>query len=112
VSYIEDKIKSFGSLEEGWHFGEGTPASQEVINKTIEIYNLALHLACEVFPAIDGGINISFQKEDKFIDFIINSNITIDYIYEIGIGFKYDEIEAIEDISMETVVEKIKMVEL
>ena len=96
---IENKIISFGNLEEGWNFGEGSPASKNVINKALEIYHIGqqFDLECEVFPSTDGGICVSFYKKEHMIDFTIDpSDLSIEFVYEKGIGFKYETIDESE----------------
>jgi len=109
MPHIEDKIISFGNLEEGWNFGEGSPASKEVIDKALEIYWIGRRykLACEVFPATDCGIMVSFYKEDQFIDFDIETDLHINFVREVGIGFKYEEVECVENISHQDIINKI-----
>jgi hypothetical protein len=98
---IEEYIRSFALLPEGWNFGEGRPADMELITKGIEIYRFgkSLGFTGNAFPMDDGEIEISFSYKEHFIDVYLTNQGTIEYTYEIGIGEDYQEVEYIENIS-------------
>lgn len=110
---VEEYIKSFSKLPEGWNFGEGKAPSNEVILRGIEVYKLgrSFGLLGNAFPVGDGEIEISFSYQDHFIDILITGQNTLEYTYEIGIGDEYREIEHIENISYENVESKLRALE-
>ena len=99
---IENKIQSFRDLPDGWDFGYGKAPSQFVIDIAIEIYRFGknLGLNTEVFPIVDGSLEISLYMRDHFMDCLIQENGQIEFSYEIGIGEKYETILQIENISL------------
>jgi len=110
---VEEYIRSFSELPEGWNFGEGRAPSREVINKAIEVYGCgkSFMLTGNAFPLEDGEIEISFSNQDHFIDILITSQSTLEYTYEIGKGDEYNEIEHIENISFNEIDSKLKELE-
>jgi len=110
---VEEYIRSFSELPKGWNFGEGRAPIGEVIDNAIQIYRLgkSFVLIGNAFPVGDGEIEISFSYQDHFIDILITSQNTFDYTYEIGKGDEYNEIEYIENISLEDVELKLKALE-
>src|SRR5208337_1082027 len=71
---IVEKIRSFANLQEGWNYGEGRAPSRFVIDKAIEIYQIGKELAldAEVFPLVDGDIEVSLYMEDHFMDILVH----------------------------------------
>ena len=106
---IERKIESFADLPSGWNYGEGDPINHNVIDKALEIYQIGkpLYLNCEVIPNTDGSIEISLYRQDHFMDFCINEDMSIDFVYEVGNGTEYNEIENINDISIDAIKNKL-----
>jgi len=110
---VEDYIRSFSELPDGWNFGEGKAPSDEVINKAIQVYRLgkSFGLMGNAFPVGDGEIEISFSYQDHFIDILITGQNILEYTYEIGIGDEYNETEHIENISFEEAGSKLRALE-
>lgn len=110
---LEEYIRSFSKLPEGWSFGEGNAPSGEAIHRALEVYKLgkSFGLMGNAFPVGDGEIEISFSYQDHFIDILITGQNTLEYTYEIGIGDEYREIEHIENISFDNVESKLRALE-
>ena len=110
---VEEYIRSFSELTEGWNFGEGRAPSGEAIGKAIQVYRLgkSFGLIGNAFPVGDGEIEISLSYRDHFIDILITALNTLEYTYEIGIGDEYNEIEHAENISFEEVESKLRTLE-
>ncbi len=110
---VEDYIRSFSELLEGWNFGEGKAPSSEVIKKAIQVYRLgkSFGLIGNAFPVGDGEIEISLSYQDHFIDILITAQNTLEYTYEIGIGDEYNEIEHVESISFDEAESKLRALE-
>ena len=110
---VEEYIKSFSKLWEGWNFGEGRKPTDELISRAIQIYKLgkSFGLIGSAFPVGDGEIEISFSYQDHFIDLLITNENSYDYTYEIGTGDQYNEIEHIENIALKKFESKLKALE-
>jgi|SRR5208282_1668245 len=106
---IEEKIQLFTKLQEGWNYGEGRVPSQSVIDRAIKIYRSGkqLGLDAEVFPLINGGIEISLYREDHFMDILVHEGGRLDFSYEVGIGERYNRVDYIENISIETIKQRL-----
>jgi len=78
VSFVPDrastktreKLKQFGMLPDGWHFGEGRGTPDEIYELTLEMYSFITQLGfttTDAFPCINGGgfIN-SLQKKSLY----------------------------------------------
>jgi hypothetical protein len=106
---VEEYIRSFAELPEGWNFGEGRPSNAEIIRKAIEIYRFGKSLGFigNAFPMGEGEIEISFSYQEHFIDFYLTNQDTIEYTYEVGIGENYQEIDHIDNISLEQLKGKL-----
>jgi len=110
---MEEYIRSFSELPEAWNFGEGRAPSAEIIEKAIQIYRLgrSFGLIVNAFPVGEGEIEISFSYRDHFIDILITGQNNFEYTYEVGIGDEYDEIEYMENLSLEDVKSKLRVLE-
>jgi len=86
-----EKIESFRELLEGWDYGIGKPASENLVEFAIELYQgFKNHgLQADATPRTDGGITLIFYKGDHFIDVIINIDYTLSLRKEVGIGADY-----------------------
>lgn len=106
---IEQKLRSFGELPEGWDFGEGSPPTQEIIEQAIDIFKLGktYDLKCEVFAIGEGEIEVSLFKGEQFFDILIRNDTTMEFTYEFGVGDNYEEIENIVNISREEIEQKL-----
>lgn len=85
-AYTLRKIRNFESLPEGWHYGEGVPASQEYINTAEAILDTARRLGFslfDAFPGVDGQIQLTIYDQEKYIEITLESDETITLIYEI-----------------------------
>lgn len=106
---VEEYIDSFALLPEGWNFGEGNPAQPELITKAIEIYRFGKSLGFNgnAFPTGNGEIEISFSYQEHFIDVYLTNRNTLEYTYERGIGDNYQEVEYLENISVQELKDKL-----
>jgi len=106
---VEEYIRSFAVLPEGWNFGEGRPSNGELIEKAIKIYRFGKSLGFigNAFPMSEGEIEISFSYQDHFIDVYLTNQGAIEYTYELGIGENYQEVDYIENITLEELQGKL-----
>ncbi len=82
-------LLAFSDLEKGWDCGFGSAITKDVIHKAIFIY---IQLKDEAFeyectPYSNNSIEISFCLKDDFINIKVNSDKTINYTHEKGIGW-------------------------
>lgn len=83
---IRDYIEVFGTLEEGWNFGEGKPISRNALDKAVQLVNYWDNDDnVEAFPNIDGTVTVSLQNGDKFLDIDVREE-SYYIIFEDGIG--------------------------
>jgi hypothetical protein len=85
-SETTEKISSFGSLQSGWNFGEGEPSRPDLIQKAIEIDNLAHNLGfnkTDAFPGPDGEVRLCVYEACVYLEFTLELDGTITIISEI-----------------------------
>ncbi len=105
--YVLDKIKSFNKLPKGWHYGLGGPCSQKVIDKATDLYNFSQIYDTEinVFPGLDGEIAVNFywptenKSLNNAIEIVVNVDLSLDFVYEVGINTEYKEISSKKNVS-------------
>jgi hypothetical protein len=89
---ILDSINSFTKLPNGWNFGEGVPASlialRQSKNALVFAHNLGIK-EFEVFPGIDGEIQICCYKEEASLEitFEVDGLTTVSFEEEDGRQF-------------------------
>ncbi len=91
---IENKIRSFRELSDGWHFGEGGPPSEDIIKQALEVCQIGKRysLKCEVFPTVDKGVTVAFYDGDQCIEVTVTGENKLIVSHEQGIGFDYEEV--------------------
>lgn len=95
-------------LRNGWDFGEGEEISQDVIDRTLDIYNkFANRFKITVHPTSEGGITLSLMYIDNFFDVTIKKQNSYDFVLEVGIGSKYIEPVNLKNISLNEIYEKV-----
>jgi hypothetical protein len=106
---IVKKIRSFGALPIGWDFGQGRPSPIEVIEEAINIARIGeiLRIQVEAYPGIDGEIRLVFPVGEHTIDIVVNTNLSLTLVHEIGIGINYEEVERIENASVDDIYSSI-----
>lgn len=107
---LQRKLYSFLQLKQGWHFGEGELIKIQALYKANEFIEIARNFPeykIEIFPLIDGGINLSFMldvnDELHAIELIINPDLSLDLKHEIGFGENYKTIDEKENAMFEDV---------
>ncbi len=103
---VEKKIESFGQLEVGWDFGAGKPSSAAVIYAAKHLYQLGrnLGLRAGAFPGVAGDINVAFYATDHTVEIKVNTDLSLDLTYEVGLGIDYDEVAHKERITLSEVL--------
>jgi hypothetical protein len=102
---VIEKIRSFGFLEEGWDFGEGSPAPQEVIETAINLHKMGstLGINSNAFPGADGEISVAFYFGTDTIEVKVNRDLSFNLTHERGIGADYDILEYLQDVSQKEI---------
>lgn len=105
-------IKNLAKIPHGWDFGFGYPPSEIVINKALQIYSIGklLSFKVEVKPEPEGGIVLTFYKEDEFLDVIINNNLSLDMVHEKGFGVNFQTLLEQENVDLNNISNKLKQV--
>jgi hypothetical protein len=97
------KIRSFGSFENGWDFGEGVPAPFKVVDMALDLCRWGEELGFEMdaFPGAGGDISIDFYAGDELVQILINTDLSFELTHESGIGYDYEEVAHSENILIE-----------
>ncbi len=109
---IQNEINSFQFLPIGWNYGEGFPPKIQTIAKAISIsrdLNVFTNFKffTSVTPTTNGGIALTFDLDENFIDIILNDDNSIDLKHEKGVGVDYEIISSITNVSVEIIKEKL-----
>ena len=66
---LEHDLESFRRLESGWHFGEGDPISDSLIDRVKAFHaSLPEDYAVESFPLPKGGVQLEYWNGDTEIE--------------------------------------------
>lgn len=68
LSAITQRILSFGSLEAGWHFGEGRPATDRAVSAALAVLSVLHCYEVEAFPGVDGGILVAAYHDTEVLE--------------------------------------------
>ena len=80
----KDKILSFLQLSPKWHFGEGVPPSQEIVNEALMIANQATlsTFNTDSFPGIDGEIMVTVYHKEHYLEFTVETDGSVTFFRE------------------------------
>ena len=82
---IDGQILSFRTLDHGWHYGEGSCATEIAIDMALKIHaRLIAHGATEieVFPSVDGGVLVSGYHENHAVEVLCHHDGKTDMLHE------------------------------
>lgn len=99
---VYEKIRSFGELDDGWHFGEGHAATTETVDMARRISDIGrtLGLRVDAFPSPDGDISVEFYRGDETLEVVVSEGNRLDIFHDRGTGTDYEEIFDIEDVDI------------
>ena len=83
----ERKIRGFKRLQKGWHYGEGRPFGDNIINAAISLHKEALRLGffeTDAFPGANGEIMVTIYRHEHYLEFIIERDLTVTFSREDG----------------------------
>lgn len=101
------KIRGFAQLKTGWHYGEGIPFEQSILNNAIALNREAIRsgfLETDTFPGLNGEVVLAIYFADHYLEFIIEPNGSITFYYEKG----DEEIAYQEGLPLQDAKEKIR----
>lgn len=109
------KIRDFSNLPVGWDLDFGNPISEPVIDYTCSLLereycsNEYFYFRTNVYPTpnSDGGITITFSNGEVFLDLIINSDLSLNIVKEVGFGVNYQIEYQRENISVFQLIKEI-----
>lgn len=79
------KILSFSELEQGWHFGDGSPLNNVIIQKALDLLDLLISSGfgrTNAFPGTNGDLIVTAYFWDYYLEFTIESNEALSFILE------------------------------
>ena len=87
---FESRIREFSKLKKGWNCGKGEIFSERHIELAVQLakrYFKAYGLSVSGTPREDGSIDLTFNKNDHFLDMIVFPNSPkVELTYCKGIG--------------------------
>jgi hypothetical protein len=81
------KIREFGKLPQGWHYGRGVPPTQAVIDRAAEIVLRSMVAGLEdtdAFIGTDGEIQITAYHKNIYLEFTVEPGDVIRFVREEG----------------------------
>lgn len=85
LSETGEKILSFGELEKGWHFGEGSSPSDSSIKKALELDGLAQELGftnTDAFPGPNGELRYCVYEGANYYEFTFEIDGSVTAVIE------------------------------
>lgn len=79
------KIENFRNIEPGWHYGEGTIPAESAINSSLRLLkaaDLAMFPQTDASPGIDGEIQFNIYYGLLYLEFTIENDGGITFVYE------------------------------
>lgn len=89
---VQERLWSFSELPDGWHFGEGGPASSSTVLRAIELCSMLLRYGLDdvgAFPGIYGGITVTGYRGDHALEIFCDPNGLFDLLYEASGRIEY-----------------------
>jgi hypothetical protein len=75
IGDTEMKIRSFASLPQGWHYGEGAPITEQSLSAALTILGKLSNegfLRTDAFPGIEGDVQVTAYEQSDFYEFNFN----------------------------------------
>lgn len=98
---VVDKIRSFRELPEGWHYGEGTRATETAVELALIMQAVLVSgnaSEVEVFPDVSGGILVAGYYEEEMVEIFCKHDGAISLVHEVGekVDYAKDDMSAQE----------------
>lgn len=84
---VQRKIVGFRGLDHGWHFGEGTPPTDDMILMALTVNNNISHsgyVETDAFPGIDGEIQLTAYRDQTYLELTLELDGSVTFIHEIN----------------------------
>jgi hypothetical protein len=93
VMHVQRKIEKYRALQIGWHYGEGVPLQESIIQdiQNLTHYAALFGLDADAFPLITGGCSVAFYSNDDRMEITINPTAQPVVSWEHGKGFNFTE---------------------
>lgn len=95
INQTEQKIRGFGKLAEGWHFGEGVRPSSDFINRALRLHSDALAMGyaeTDAFPGVSGEIRVTIYRGRTYLEFTFEADGSVTFVHEDGgVEIEYTE---------------------
>lgn len=105
----ENKIRSFRELPDGWHYGEGVPATEVASDGAISLSREAARLAffeTDAFPGIHGEVMFTVYAGTHYLEFTFELNGSVAFLHERD----GEELDYQEDLSLSDAMVKMRPV--
>lgn len=84
---IEAKIKGYGSLRPGWHYGEGVTPPDSNIQTALKLHDTFLDegfTRTNAFPGVDGEVRVTAYHNQYYLELTVEVDGSITFVYESG----------------------------
>jgi hypothetical protein len=90
---LQRKIDEYVALPVGWHYGEGVPMDQTIIDgiRDLGYYAALFGLKADAFPLLSGGCSVAFYSGDDRMEILIDPVGPPTMVWEHGKGFDFTE---------------------
>ncbi|MEE9365455.1 MAG: hypothetical protein V3W44_02110 [Dehalococcoidales bacterium] len=83
----ERKLRGLEELESGWHYGEGVPLGDSILDDAISLNREATNLGfseTDAFPGTDGEVMLTIYFDDHYLEFTLEPNGNVTFHQEKG----------------------------
>jgi len=107
---IRRRIISFQRYPKGWHFGEGEPASAEVVRAALRLLDVVFlyPVSIEAFLTVAGDIVLNCVSDEYSLEISVRDDGRFDLTLEHGIGDQFDVLGDVESAGLPLVHRYLK----
>src|SRR3990172_1105271 len=101
------KLRELGSLQPGWHYGDGVRISQNLITKAITVAQKAVSFGffeSNAFPGVDGGILVTVYKGNCTFEIRLFPDGRAGFVKEVD----DEDVAFFENVTVERAIELLK----
>ncbi len=105
---VLNKIIGFKDLNHGWHFGEGSPPTDNIILKAVTLNSDIYQAGCvenDAFPGIDGEIQLTGYRGQTYLELTLELDNSVTFVHE----HNDDVVEYGEGLTVNQALEKIRV---
>jgi len=107
LGITEKKIRNYAKLKKGWDFGRGAPIKKSIRDQALTFCHYLKQrglFRTDAYPDPNGGIMITINQNDDYLEFSFQPNQTITFVHEKNKA----EQSYIADMNFEDAVEELK----